>query len=1169
MKTVNFKLLYTAKDQPPQFDLVLVHPFSSKDGPELYRKTLEALLKKVTREEQVRVNAYSVSFDGSKFVTGKTSISAISNELLATLREQGPFPRSEDASETFSAAKVRRQRERPALIFITYSFGSWVARHMLTQSIKPSAWIPDTARMILLDDPKSSNDLDQYLGELWPMLTSQEKPSTINSSSSLIKDIPQDLLDSESLLPPKSSHNDDERRRTGLPQTLIESSCFNLWLPRPVNLANQKSASRPRIISRVIQRIPKRCRVSGAGDSQISCNPMLDNIDKAIRALLNQPLHTTNLEHPLQHPPHTISKDDSIDTNSQDVVPINPTHHIGPTGTQSSNSRVIHRWSEPAHSITRGSIAPDDEGISVGSCPVVIPNDTSNDDLKQKIDLGRWFLKKGEFVSAETTFVRCHYMLEHLKRDQKVRYSIEIRAQLAGIKLHRGTYKEAQKEFEAILGDMNNDLFKGYEQNVVNRWIATSLLYQGKYKQAADSFNSLLEAFPHQDLDYIETEIPIRRDLALATAFQGNYQVAVTQIETARVCLEKGLRDLDTPSQPPLQPSEVEIPLSTEALETPAAHMPTSCNEIQRNNLSNPLNSKMRNKLFAKRDHIYLTLSKIQYMLGNFKTALETCEIALHGMRTRWGGKHLKTLECASHHSILLALNSRVFEAEAACNSTLIASKSELGSQHPQTLETMGNLVRIFLFQARLVEAVDTAKSLVKTSESSLTASHPQTQRARYLVAKTLLASGDYASAEVKLEEIISIANEMYMDHHPPHKSDIQPDTLHYQSRLALTKHYLGKFQEAEELAINVFRKQRFLYSSPELERHISDKTGEVRFSESKNTLSGYQSAIESLLVIMNGESDDLVHPRLLRTLRTIALITLHRKDLHREDLGDLSIRILEAIRNRNRYRLNEYSIFTLDSEYDLALAYRERTRDSDNQGSLEKAIEHMRLAYQGRFSIFGPKHPGTASARRELIMTNTILGKWEPPLGLSRMEGANHVTEESMDDNRRGNLLYSYDEEKHAVSPSTGSTVYKALGDTGEYWRRVKGEVYDIVYQHERSIGKHHPETLKSLSWLFAVQVHLRDIKGVGETLRKGLQLFRHSSIRHERLIEVLNLERQFASILSVLGGRYDEDALKILHEISYTIEEPLKTNLAALQPSLKLLKSGIDNDICALSSR
>ncbi|KAI0545165.1 hypothetical protein F4679DRAFT_562251 [Xylaria curta] len=1145
MKALDFKVVQVASDQPSQYDLILLHPFrSSKNGPKVYRDALEGLLERAAtmNEMKGKLNAYSCSFNGSEVITGETTIDTISKKLLTKLRKRRPLPESKESpSEEKSVPLVENdgartittkdqvQRGPPVLIFITHSIGSWVTRHMLTHTNEPTASIFDTVGMILLDD-LDCHDLDdikfqRYLDSIWPMISLQEKRQVMNS-------FPKDLMTNLGSIDRKFQNLQLGCVREGRPQDstsgAVTESRFNIWTTEPTLGGDIKKEARATRILSWVNNLKRHIVKEARGKKDILSLLEREDINNAIKDLLSQPPSTSELKRPFPHNPQgNERRDESTYETSSDAgfMVLSAPHNIYHRRTLSFPARPSQRRS--TYSLAAQSIVSDDEKASVGSYPAVILNNTTDENLKATIDLGKAFLKRGELKSAETAFIRCHLILEHLENHPKKRYDVEIRAQLAGIKLHRGNYKEAQREFNAVL-NMMSDGFSTHEKNIVMRWIATSLLCQGRYEQAVEHFESLLKAVHVQNPSNIEltTQIPIRRDLALASAYQGDHKKAFRQISAARKCLGQltGLNMLSSQSVPQSADNDKSMPKNSSE-----TTLPTGFTNIVGKTLPKTPGTKALNEYRAKSDHLCLTESKIHYMCGDFQTALERAEIAMRGMKKRWGATHLMTLECAGQRAILLAFNSHVSEAEVACDKALLATRDELGPQHPQTLKTMGHLVRIYQFQARLVEAGDTARSLAKTTESSLTASHPQTHHSRYLVAETLLAAGDYTSAKVELERIIENSRAVYRDCHP--------DTLCYQSGLALAKYYRGETQEAEELAIYVLQEQWKIYFAPDSQTESPEKSHNgLRSSRSIKTIAQYQATLEDLLGrIKKDSANSNIPPFLFQTLRTIALIAQRN-----EDLENLDFQVFWAIWERNRSCLTQASIFTLDSEFDLALAYREEAEGSGIESSLKAAARHLKIVYQRRFLVLGPKHAGTISARRELITANCALGCWEPSL---ERENIDHVTEE----------LAGYNE---SVCP---------LDDTK--WGLIEAECQDIVYQHEGLVGKNHPETMKSLLWLFGVQILLRNEKGADETLRKSLQRLRQKSMRHERFVESLNLEQRFALALSDLGGKYEVKALQILREISYVIEELPEKDRGVLQKSIELLKGSNDSEVTRLS--
>lgn len=304
-------------------------------------------------------------------------------------------------------------------------------------------------------------------------------------------------------------------------------------------------------------------------------------------------------------------------------------------------------------------------------------------------------------------------------------------------------------------------------------------------------------------------------------------------------------------------------------------------------------------------------------------------------------------------------------------------------------------------------------------------------------------------------------------------------------------------------------------------------------------TLYQYQDTLKTLLAkIGRDAANPSIHPHLLQTLRTVALVA-HQS----EDLENLAFGILCAVYERNKSYLTCPSILTLNSQYDLALAYREKAGGSSTEESLQKAAGHLRNVYRRRFSILSQTNANTIYARREPITTTCALGHWEPSLAHDGTEGTGCVAEEP----------FGYDE-----------CIYR-LDDAR--WGHILTESKEIVHQHEYSVGKNHPETLKSLLWLLAVQVLLRQEKGVDVTLYKALPRLRNESIHNERLVEALALEQKFAVAVSDLGEEYKVKALEILRRISYAMNDLPRGKRTVLRKSIEQLEESNEFVIGKLS--
>ncbi|KAI1122946.1 hypothetical protein F5Y10DRAFT_270586 [Nemania abortiva] len=1062
----------------------------------------------------------------------------VSKELLRELRKQRTFTESEDVSPTCSSetktaghgerndsfttvstVRKRPRRERPALIFITYSLSSWVVRHMLTHYNEPAVSVFDTLGMILLDD--LDGDLDdvnilKYLNELWPMLSSRKQRPPIDLS------FLKNLIYTDSF-PFKSDRAHKEQPKQNQPKALIQSK-FDVWITRPQSEKDEKIATWRTIIpslGETNQRIPKGRMATEATCSESSPNLLRHNIDIVINDLLvrQQSMLKRHLLHDLRDPKH---QNDSACKSLSKTNPTSPNliHNIIPTGTRPSLFKISHKQEN-------GSTCPpvaqpitsSDKRTSVDSYPTVNPNTTSDPELGILIKSVYRDLKQSEIKLAEGKLRRYQKRLENLDDHQKIRYGIQIRAQLAIIELKRGNYEKAQKDFNDISGDMDKGLGI-HEQYVVKRWIAVSLLSQGYHTEATIRLESLLETIPNEDSYDLVIKIPIRRDLALASAYQGDYQEALGHIREAWNCLEQILKD----------PKAVgtDESLYTEISEASAPLISIGCDEIQESAFLKVRDNHLRRMLRAKRDRLYLTESQIYYMLGDFKTAFEKSKkafngVAINGVKTERGIIDQRALEWAGYRSMLLALNSHISKSDTLSSLALGMEYRKLVSQ-VQLVKTIGHIVNTDSFLWRLDSAGDTIKSTIEESESLLPTSHPQTHHFRYLAAQNFLARGAYASAEVEIEKIIKRSSPVYQKCHSY--------VLQYRSLLALAKYHLGKLREAEELVIAVLQDQLRIHTKCDKQtpENTYDRQG---FHETAKTLLNYKGMIEDLLAAINKSPGDPKFPScILQTLRTVALIAEHY------DHTDFAVQILEAIWKRNEYLLDYSSMLTLDSEYDLARTYCHDIHEDPDHDTLLEAVRHQRLVYQGRHSVLGPAHPKTCSARRELITLNTVLERWEPPLIKGKKEAAKRVTEEVVGCEQRLSMTE---------------------------WVLIVEESDNIVLRHE-ALGEDHPETLISLLWLLTIQVHLQATSAVDETVCKWLRRIRRTSVRRERFFESLDLELRFAWTLRRLGGKYEFKALQIVREISYAIEESPAARCSALRESIEHLREEIDEQIDTL---
>ena len=174
--------------------------------------------------------------------------------------------------------------------------------------------------------------------------------------------------------------------------------------------------------------------------------------------------------------------------------------------------------------------------ISLFSTPHFVI-DSVNEELKNTRDLARTFFLSGELGNAELLFTKCMALMRKIEPTPKLLEKIQIRTQIAVIRLYRGRYQDANQEFESIKTEFDSfsGNYKSSEEveieEEVKRWFAISLLLQGKYAKAVLELEDLLAG--KSQIPAKASDIPVRRDLALAYGYLGCRSRAQQKIEEA------------------------------------------------------------------------------------------------------------------------------------------------------------------------------------------------------------------------------------------------------------------------------------------------------------------------------------------------------------------------------------------------------------------------------------------------------------------------------------------------------------------------------------------------------------------------------------------------------------------------------------------------------------
>jgi tetratricopeptide (TPR) repeat protein len=744
-------------------------------------------------------------------------------------------------------------------------------------------------------------------------------------------------------------------------------------------------------------------------------------------------------------------------------------------------------------------------------------------ETKRLAILGISFLESGELGNAEILFKRSISMLDGKQSGTKHLDRIHLQTHIAVIRLYRGRYHDAKRDFDLIEKEMDSlktddESGANFEaRNEITRWSAISLLHQGQYIDAVAKFEKVLakRREAHSRLEKaIVGDIQVRRDLALAYGYLGQYTEATKHIKEAE--------------------SSFKAPTSfgkgDESVKPSMNRTSQAINRGPTNVLDGQIGFP---KVIGKGYSVVFASAVLDMLWGEYQSALKKATLALQGICEKLGRKHPRTLELASLKALLLAYNSKYLEAEVLCKDTLQVLADKLGREHPLTLETWGSLVYIFRAQSRFAEALDTANSLCKMTETSLSADHPQTLRAKSLLAAVHFSLGEYHSAERAIQQVVKVSEERY--------GNSTPDTLRYRSELARVLYLCGRIDEAKAMALDVIKKQREIYSPSHGQTKGLQKSTSIWFSSLEP-----QKILDRILRDIDNERRTFKqHPSLVFTLQTIATIEMQTQNA---DIN-LAQHLLKTVVNRRTAKLGSLHALTLLSQYELASVLREN--DQQSQG-LEMAREMFHHVWEGRSKLYSITHPETLSAKRELIITHCVCGIWQnggPNLGLDT----------------KSQFLFKEQQYLGAERCNKGQA-YPEL--TFAQWADVEYVSLDIFNLQDTQLGPNHPETLKSLLWLFTVRLllHGRRETNAMSTADMILRRLRQETVRSERLIEALRMEEKVALILADQG--YYLEAIEILNDVAHTVTQYGSID-PALRPGLETVQRDVAGDLSDLKWR
>lgn len=715
-------------------------------------------------------------------------------------------------------------------------------------------------------------------------------------------------------------------------------------------------------------------------------------------------------------------------------------------------------------------------------------SDESATECKRTAELAASFLRMGEFRNAQRLFTILESQIHGLDQSQ----ILEIQLKLAQTFIYTGQYAEALVRLEEINRQAKviqpGPLAGLYGQIrlrlQIERWLAVSAIRLGHFESAKKRLDELR---PFCDCDKIPVSeefatfrVEVRTDLALAYALSGQYSIANKSLEVAGKALDQLRRafyDKDSPEH-----SHIFIASLTFGLER----------------------------------------AKVELLQGKYSSVLKIATDLRQEFDKLLGRRHFRIFELTSVVARALTCESQYEDAHSLCDGLVEDMSVELGRSHPLTLAVMENLVQILRSQSRFAEALESAKVILSLTENCLGNKHPQTLLVKSQLAAAHFDVGNYHTAEKLLEGINSTAKQCF--------GEYSPDSLRY---LCLTATVLNKSQEsgraALAYALTTFKNQG---GSPQ-ESQLASPDTSIVFQGPTNKPPGHpmpetvspsiddsqQASAEKRMIAVlealaeTGGKEEESHPDLLSTLEAISfIVNQHAQEL----LGGVQPEyILDVVAMRRRTLLGPRHLDTLISEFHLAVI----TRDSGfSDDGLEYASVALYDIWQRLATKFGPSHPRTLIAERELITTDCMRGKWQlgGPAKRRREWDWQFISR---------NLIQATPSSSHAGQDYFQPGPNVATLENGQ--RRDLWELLDIeevsrevLQLLEPQLGLVHPEVLSALLWLFTVQVHLDSMLresgsnaihiDVHETRRDLSERCRNPTVVHERHVEASKLKRR-----------------------------------------------------------
>ncbi|KAM7193427.1 hypothetical protein V8F33_007806 [Rhypophila sp. PSN 637] len=974
----------TSSNQDFRQDVFIVDGFQSSKYRH-YKSFFEHWVLERARNLDIPVTVYAHRFDALTIPSRGTSIleGAVWDLRLCLLRllhegadrepadDDAREPESDDDSafedDTSTADASPRSNRR--ITFVAHGLGSWIVKDALAHPRMDSiAYLYGSTDLKFFDsgvDIRAHHAYQAYLERNWATFSigpaKQKDASIFDQLASYLQEIDEnfDIFASTQNAAANYSINKGDPR----PSTIYKDPDHRIWM------------SGDRLITQTEQGWGFSRFLSGT-QPPLRLAPVIDELPSSLDATV--PFAPRRRQANL---PRTSA------TAVSPTKPLSPTRELPSPFSLSVEAYLYDgRGSPPpegrAGYILSGHLQPvgsrpgallvpkDHDQVSFVSTPDKDSIHMSNSHLLSTCNLANTFLQKGELENSNVLFDK---VVAHTSSYDRGPERIWMIMQRAAVKIYRAYYQSGMDDLLDIERSLSTAKLTRTELNHLTyhcrRWMASCELYAGRWRDAAERMQNLLDEDPKR------YHVRLHRDQALAHANLGQYK-------SARSCLDLAKERANAMTRNPHSNRKGKEPLAGEM---------GNQNEDGHGREKVPVvNTKDERERLAKANSLNAAQACIDMLAGDYPVALKGASEALDYMKRNVGGKHFRTLAAANLKAWSLAYNGKFDEAETLCSATYKANKAALGRNHPQTLDSTSCLIYLYRVQGRFAEAVGTGMSATSMSlhgSDQDMRDHPQHMQVEFQLAQSFFAYGDYIDSKATFAQLVQRAERVMGGMHP--------ETLRYKAEQARVLLKLGNINTARRLGFSVAVEQFQVYNQ-NLSQSSSVISNTCESLLNGNLNHSSSSRLSKLATLLEAALDcsspsTVLHPFLLSTLQLTADIEIRNYQLAGNNI-DSNTAALAAAAQKILETLHEYHLgkehqdaisnpdMTINhlpstsTALDLAALLKEQPNTTTNDNhDLSKAIEYYTYGYNTLKNALDENHLTTLLAQRDLTIAQTL----------------------------------------------------------------------------------------------------------------------------------------------------------------------------------------------------